>query len=384
MGCTPSGSFPTPMPIVIPAVPLKANGAFSAAVSVPGVFDNAKASFKYSFAGRFAAATSSGPPTAAGTLREDIVFHANGVTEECTSKLRSWTATHDPQPAPTKAAAVPGSYTARGSAYVYGSFSFFVAPGGTKLLNVSVPVAGSSMGCTPSGSFPAPMPIVIPAVPIKANGAFSAAVSVPGVFDNAKASFKYSFAGYFEGATPAGPLTVAGTLREDISFPANGVTEECTSGLRPWTATHDPQPAPTKTAAVPGSYTARGSAYVYGSFSFSVAPGGTKLLNVSVPVAGSSMGCTPGGSFPAPSSIVIPQVAVRPDGSFAVAVSSQAPYDNTTAKFTYSFAGNFEGATPAGAETVTGSLREDIAFTANGAAETCTSNVRPWTAVRSS
>ena len=287
------------------------------------------------------------------------------------------------QPA-TKTVAVPGSYTAGGASLVYGNFSLFVAPSGTKLLNVSVPVSGYAMGCTPSGQFPGPMPIVIPAVPIKANGAFSAAVSVPGVFDNAKANFKYSFAGRFATATSAGPPTAAGTLREDIVFQANGVTENCTSKLRSWTATHDPQPAPAKTSAEPGSYTASGASLVYGGFSFSVAAGGTKLLNVSVPISGYAMGCAPGGSFPAPSSIIIPQVAVKPDGSFAATVSNNAPYDSTTAKFTYSFAGNFEGATPAGAETVAGSLREDIVFAANGAAETCTSNLRPWTAVRNS
>ncbi len=283
-----------------------------------------------------------------------------------------------------KIVAVPGSYTARGAPYVYGAFSFFVAPGGSKLLNVSVPVAGPALGCTPSGSFPGPMPIVIPTVPIKANGAFSSTVPVPGVFDGAKAVFRYSFAGSFEGATPAGPLTVAGTLREDISFPANGVTEECTSGLRPWAATHDPRAAPVKTVAEPGRYTARGAPYVYGAFSFSVAPGGSKLLNVSVPVAGPALGCTPSGLLPAPSSIVVPQVAVRPDGTFAVSLSGHAPYDNTTAKFTYDFAGSFEGVAPPGAETVAGSLREDISFIAHGAAETCTTNLRPWSAVRTS
>ena len=144
-----------------------------------------------------------------------------------------------------------------------------------------------------------------------------------------------------------------------------------------------PQPA-AKTVAVPGSYTARGAPYVYGAFSFSVAPGGSKLLNVSVPVAGPALGCTPSGLLPAPSSIVVPQVAVRPDGTFAVSLSGHAPYDNTTAKFTYDFAGSFEGVAPPGAETVAGSLREDISFTAHGAAETCTTNLRPWSAVRTS
>jgi hypothetical protein len=57
-------------------------------------------------------------------------------TGQCTVKVTSLVAVAaqflpgaKPQPVLAKAAAVPGSYTARGSAYVYGSFSFFVAPG---------------------------------------------------------------------------------------------------------------------------------------------------------------------------------------------------------------------------------------------------------------
>ena len=48
---------------------------------------------------------------------------------------------------------------------------------------------------------------------IAPNGSFSGTAIEHGVFDNANAEFTYSFAGFFEGATPAGPETVAGTLR---------------------------------------------------------------------------------------------------------------------------------------------------------------------------
>ena len=39
------------------------------------------------------------------------------------------------------------------------------------------------------------------------------------MFDNAQAKFTFSFAGHFEGATPTGPLTVAGTLHEGRRVP---------------------------------------------------------------------------------------------------------------------------------------------------------------------
>ena len=73
---------------------------------------------------------------------------------------------------------------------------------------------------------------------VQPDGSFAATGSQQGVFDNAKAKFTYSFAGYFEGATPSGPETVAGTLREDVVFPLNGTTEMCTSNVQPWAATH--------------------------------------------------------------------------------------------------------------------------------------------------
>ena len=57
------------------------------------------------------------------------------------------------------------------------------------------------------------------------------------MFGSAAARFTFSFAGYFEGATPSGPLTVAGA-REDIVFSAGGVTEFCSSNEQPWTAAH--------------------------------------------------------------------------------------------------------------------------------------------------
>jgi Divergent InlB B-repeat domain len=378
VGCTPAGSFPGSDQLVIPQVAIQPNGSFAATAAQQGVFDNAMAKFTYSFAGRFKPATPAGPPTAAGTLRDTVVFAANGTTETCTTNVQPWAATHDPQAAPTASAAVPGSYSAPESAGHFYGFSFFVSPGGTSLENVAVT---DIVSCTPAGSFPGSSQLVIPELPVLANGSFSGTATRQGVFGDAPAKFDYSFAGHVEGATPNGPLTVAGTLREDVVFQASGTTETCTTNLQPWTATHDPQPVPTESAAVAGSYSAGESAGHFYGFSFSVSPGGRSLTNISV---ADIVACTPAGSFPDSSQLVITEVGIRPNGSFAATTSQQGVFDNAKAKFTYSFAGYFEGATPSGPETVAGTLREDIVFPANGTTESCTTNDQPWVATRSS
>jgi hypothetical protein len=235
LACTPAGSFSSSDQIAIPNVAIAPNGSFAATATEMGVFDNAKARFTYSFAGRFRPATASGPPTAAGTLRDTVVFPANGTTETCTSNVQPWAATHDPQPAPTRTVVAPGSYSAPLSSGHYYGFSFFVPPGGTNMVNVSV---ADILACTPAGPSSSSDQIVIPNVAIAPNGSFTGTGSQQGVFDNAKAKFTYSFAGYFEGATPNGPETVAGTLREDVVFPLNGTTEMCTTNVQPWVAAH--------------------------------------------------------------------------------------------------------------------------------------------------
>ncbi len=378
IACTPAGSFPRSDHIGILKTTINPNGSFSATATQEGVFDNAKARFTYSFVGMFKGATSAGPPTAAGTLQEHIVFPANGTTETCTSNDQSWAVTHDPQPAPTKSVAAPGSYTGDWANYGGNAVTFFVSPGGTSLLNISVP--GVGIACTPAGSFPGSDHISILDTPINPNGSFAAEGTQQGVFDGSNAKFTYYFAGHVEGATPSGTLTMAGTLREDIVFPANGTTESCTSNQQSWTVAHDPQPAPTNSAAVPGSYSGDWANYGGNAVTFSVSPGGRSLTDISVPGVG--IACTPAGSFPGSDHIGILQTPIRPNGSFLAMATQRGVFDNLNAKFTYYFAGHVEGATPSGTLTMAGTLREDIVFPANGTTESCTSNDQSWSAIR--
>ena len=263
------------------------------------------------------------------------------LTSSLVSVAARFVAGPDPQPQPvrTKSIAAAGSYSAGGNSD-YDGFSFFVSPGGTSLLNISV---DSGVTCSPAGSFPGSNQIVIPSVAIAPNGTFVGSATDKGVFDNADAKFNYFFAGHLKGATSAGPPTAAGTLRQDIVFAANGTRETCTSNLQSWAATHDPQPAPARTEAVAGSYSAGGNSD-YDGFSFFVSPGGANLLNVAVDAG---LECTPAGSFPGSNQIVISNVAIAANGSFGGTAIEHGVFDNANAEFTYSFAGYFEGATPA-------------------------------------
>jgi len=282
-----------------------------------------------------------------------------------------------PQPITGKAVAVPGSYTGN---YLgeYGSLTFFVSPGGTSLLNVSVP--NVVMTCTPAGSFPGSVNLSILDTAIGRNGSFTATGTQQGVFAGAPARFRYFLAGRFQGSTAAGPATAKGTLSEEISFSASGATERCASNTQSWSVTHDPQTAQKVLVAVPGSYSGR---YLgeYGSLSFFVSPGGANLLSVSVPNV--SIACTPTGSFPGSVNLSILGTPIKPNGSFVATGTQSGVFDNASTRFTYLFAGYFEGATPAGPVTVAGTLREDVTFAASGTTEACTSNDLWWSVTRS-
>jgi len=164
-------------------------------------------------------------------------------TGACTVKVSTLTAVAakfaagpkpQPQPAPTKSLAAPGGYSGTYLGYDWATVTFFVSPGGRSLLNISVPSV--AIACTPPGSFPRYDHLSILDTAINPNGSFTATSTQQGVFDNVSAKFTYWFAGYVEGATPAGPVTLAGTLREDIVFAASGANETCTSNDQSWTA----------------------------------------------------------------------------------------------------------------------------------------------------
>ena len=124
--------------------------------------------------------------------------------------------------------AKPGSY----SGADVGSISFNVGPGGGSMMSVAVPT--TFLNCIPAGTINDHFEIL--QVTIRSNGSFSAKTSQTGLLSGISVKFTYTLAGSFEGPTPAGVSTAAGTWREDVVF-ASGTTSSCTSNNQFWTAT---------------------------------------------------------------------------------------------------------------------------------------------------
>ena len=273
-------------------------------------------------------------------------------------------------PTPTKSVAVPGPYSGSNGQNGNG-FTFYVAPGGKSMLNISD--TATSLSCTPSGGVSDHLGIL--QVAVKPNGSFSAKTSQDGVLSGSDAKFTYTIAGRFQAATATTPASAAGTWDEDIVF-ESGTTASCKSNDQSWTATLYREPPQKKIVVEPGNYSGSNGQNGNG-ITFSVAPGGKSMLNISD--TATSLSCTPSGGVS--DHLVIPNVAVKSDGSFSATTSQSGVLSGVNAKFNYTIAGYFEGPTPAGSSTVAGIWREDIVF-ASGTTKMCTSNDHSWTATR--
>jgi hypothetical protein len=78
--------------------------------------------------------------------------------------------------------------------------------------------------------------LAVPNIPIKADGSFAGTATEDGVLGTFKAKFTYSFSGRFQGLDANGKSSVAGSLREDITFTDAVTAYSCTSNSRSWTA----------------------------------------------------------------------------------------------------------------------------------------------------
>jgi hypothetical protein len=273
-----------------------------------------------------------------------------------------------PTPVPHGSPAEPGTYS------LYNTVrTFFVAPGGRRLLNVAV--GGVAIACTPAASS-APQAdfLVIAKATIRPDGSFAAKGSQSGVFAGFPATFTYSFAGRFAAAADGKPASAAGSYREDIVFRDN-VSHRCTSNDQSWTAVKT-GPIPQAALAAAGKYS------LYNTVrTFAVAPGGRSLVNVAI--GGVAIACTPlARNAPQADQIVIPQAPIAADGSFAARASRSGVFAGAPATFTYSFTGSFQGADRNGAPTAAGLYREDVVFADAAGSHRCTSNDQPWVAVQ--
>jgi hypothetical protein len=280
-----------------------------------------------------------------------------------------------PQPATNKYVAVPGPYSgSNGQAGNGYGITFYVAPGGRSMQDISIPVAG--MSCTPAGG-PSYDHLVVLQLAINPNGSFGGTTAQEGILDGGNARFTYTIAGRFQPATSTASASAAGTWKENIRF-ATGTTASCTSNQQSWTATLFREPPWQRADIRQGNYSgSNGQAGNGYGIKFSVTPGGSSILNVSIPV--SAMNCMPSGG-PSYDHVTVGEVAIAPGGSFSSQVSQDGTLDGSNVKITYTLAGYFVGLTPpAGAVTVAGIWREDIKF-ASGATTMCTSNDQLWTA----
>ncbi len=245
------------------------------------------------------------------------------------------------QPLPTPYVAVPGPYSGSNGQNGTG-ITFYVTPGGSSILNVFVPTA--SIACSPSGSGGGPFGILQAA--IQPDGSFSATASHESIGFGPASGFSFlgdrikvtsTVTGHFHAATATTAASAAGVWRYDIDV-AHGTTPYlCTSNDQSWTATLSREPLQHKIVVEPGNYS--GSNGQTGSgVTFSVAPGGRSMLNISVPTT--DLPCTP--AKVATDHLAIPQVPIEANGSFASTTSQQGVFNGEAAKFTYTFVGHFE------------------------------------------
>jgi hypothetical protein len=286
-----------------------------------------------------------------------------------------------PKPPPTtnKYLAVPGPYSgSNGQMSSTTSITFDVAPGGKSILNVSIPT--TSLACPGGGGASDHLGILN--VPIRPDGFFTSTTYQAGVASG-PSKFTYTFTGRLLAATAKTAANAAGTWREDITFAQNGSTTQtttCTSNEQSWTATLYREPPWQRSVIKPGNYSgSNGQMSSTTSITFSVAAGGTSMLNVSIPTTSLRCYTNTGGGGGNDDHLGILNVPIRPDGSFTSTTSQVGVFGagGNSAKFTYTFAGYFEGTTPAGAATVAGTWSEDIVLVGGAV---CNSNDQSWTA----
>jgi hypothetical protein len=222
--CRPSGAFDDRFEMLQVAV--QPNGSFHGTASQTGILSGNAATYSYTIAGHFEAATKTSAASAAGTYSESIKF-AGGTLASCSTNQVTWTATLTQEPPLPKVVATPGNY----SGADVGSITFSVGLTGKSMLDVS---QGDVLSCSPNAAVDDKFQLL--QVTIQPNGSFTGKASNSGVFGGANATFTYTIAGYFEGKTLYGPSTVAGIFRENV-VPSSGTTKMCTSDNQFWVAT---------------------------------------------------------------------------------------------------------------------------------------------------
>ena len=127
----------------------------------------------------------------------------------------------------------------------------------------------------------------------------------------------------------------------------------------------------------PGSYTGFTSQPIGGGAAVTlfVSPDSTQLQDVTI--AAVALACTPSTPSPNPSPdqhFYIASIPINADGSFSATTTVTGVIGNAPVHFTYTFSGQFTGA------SVAGSVRENLSY--DGTSTACTSNTQSWSAIR--
>ena len=363
--CSPGG-YHFSEQFYIPSIAIAADGSFSGTGTETGVESGSPAALTFTFSGHFIEGKFS------GALRENVSYD-NGTAYSCDSGTVTWTATRDNQGTQAPVAHEPGSYSVHNSgSYAYG-FSFYVSPDGSHIEDVS---GAPGLECSPGG-YHFSEQFYIPSIAIAPDGSFSGTKTETGVRGGSPATLTFTFSGRFHGYDAAGRVRAAGMLHEEVSY-GDGTTYACSSKTVTWSATRDTQPSQAASPLKPGAYNVHNAgSYDYG-FTFSVAPSGSQLLDVS---GDPGLECSPGG-YHFSEQFYIPSIAIAPDGSFSGTSTESGQVFGHPATLTYTFSGHFHGYDSSARARAAGVLQEEVTY-ANGATYTCSSNSVPWSATSS-
>ena len=166
----------------------------------------------------------------------------------------------------------------------------------------------------------------------------------------------------------AGSCKGSGACTVKVSSPAavTAVFERSSAKPSPHA---NPSPTPGAKLAEPGFYSVNGNSYNW----LFADVGSRRVLNVEMGVA-APIACTPAATgAPTTDWFLIPQAALRRDGSFTATFSQSGMFDGSPATYKYHFAGRFTPATATSAASAAGTYREDIVFRDN-VTHRCTTN----------
>lgn len=256
-----------------------------------------------------------------------------------------------------KAQPAPGRYAAGDPQSRSGQeMSFYVSPAGNLQ---DVIVTNTFLECAPGE--PIADTLYLPEVTVT-NGSFSGELQKEEIIKGVKAKVTYVLSGSESGSTPSG------SMREDIVY-NDGLEHKCSTNTHSWTGVLETGQSALSLPGAEGSYNGEDPQSRSGqALTFYVASSGN-LQDVAVTNA--FLYCDPKAEVA--DRFELPEVTVKPDGSFTGEKEVEGLFEQTPAKFVYQMSGHVHGAGATGEPRVTGIFDERITYN-NGTQRTCATN----------